>query len=67
MDEAISNPKKKSKVVDFKLCFICQCNFENTDYSSNVAKPSLVPIYKVINTAKLCCSYGEQSMSGIFS
>ena len=59
MEEAISNPKKKSKVVDFKLCFICQCNFENTDYSSYVAKPSLVSIEKIINTAKLRCSYGE--------
>ena len=53
MEEAISNPKKKSKVVDFKLCFICQCNIGNTDYSSYVATPSRVSIEKIINTAKL--------------
>ena len=63
MSEASCN--KKSKTVDFELCFICQLRSKQTDYTNYVFNPSSASVEKVISSAGVRCSYGETEFSEV--
>ena len=56
---------KKSKTVDFALCFICQLSSKKTDYTNYVLHPSLPSVEKLITTTDVRCSYGETEFSAL--
>ena len=62
---AESSSNKKSKTVDFELCFICQLSSKQTDYTNYVLRPSLPLLEKVITTTDVRCSYGETEFSAL--
>lgn len=64
---AESSSNKKSKTVDFELCFICQLSSKQTDYTNYVLHPSLPSVVKLIATTDVRCSYGETEFSALKS
>ena len=65
MEDASS--AKKSKTVDFELCFICQIDSGLTTYTNYVKKPSLASIEKLVTTAGLRYTYGEWQFAALNS
>ena len=62
---AESSTNKKSKTVDFELCFLCQLSSKQTDYKNYVFHPSVSSVEKLITTAELRCWYGETEYSAL--
>lgn len=62
---AESSSGKKSKTVDFELCFICQLRSKQTDYTNYVVHPSLPSVEKLIASTDVRCSYGETEFSAL--
>ncbi|KAK6192259.1 hypothetical protein SNE40_003759 [Patella caerulea] len=56
---AESSSNKKSKTVDFELCFICQLSSKQKDYTNYVLHPSLPSLEKLITSTGVRCSCGE--------
>ena len=61
------SPNKELKVVDVKLCIICQVDSGQYDYTKYVANPTIKSIQKIIDTAKVRCGYGEKEFSDLIN
>jgi len=62
---AESSSNKKSKTVEFELCFICQLRSKETDYTNYVLHPSLLSVEKLIASTDVRCLYGETEFSAL--